>query len=94
MTLSIQITTSLFSFLYGIIFYLFLKLNSKMIYNSNKTIKHLGTMLVITITMMIYFLILKKLNDALFHPYHLILIVTGYYLTYYLYQKIVKHLKK
>lgn len=94
MTLNIQIITSIFSFLFGIFFYIFLKVNSKIIYNTNEIIKIFGTTLVVLISIMVYFLILKKLNDALFHPYHLLLIITSFSLTYYLHQNIVKHLKK
>ena len=94
MALNLQIITSIFSFLFGMFFSLFLRVNYKIVYNSHKVIKFFGTFLVVMITVMAYFLLLQKLNNALFHPYHLILLIIGFTLGHYLEQKIVKHFKK
>lgn len=94
MNLNLQIITSVFSFLFGMVFSLFLRVNYKIVYNSHKLIKILGTSLVVIISVMAYFLLLQKLNNALFHPYHLLLLIIGFTFGHYLEQKIVKHLKK
>ena len=94
MDLNLQIITAIFSFIFGIIFSLFLKVNYKIIYNSNKFIKILGTTLVVMISVMAYFLLLQKLNNALFHFYHLILLVLGFISSHLPARKIVKRLKK
>lgn len=94
MSLYLQIITSVFSFLFGMAFSLFLKINYKIIYNSHKIIKILGTFLVVMISMMTYFLLLQKINNALFHIYHLFLLILGFSLSNFLLQKIVKRLKK
>ena len=94
MDLHLQIITSVFSFVFGILFSLFLRVNYKIIYNSHKFIKLLGTFLVVIISVMSYFLLLQKLNNALFHPYHLILLIIGFMTSHLLEQKIVKRLKK
>ena len=90
MDLETQIITLAFSFLYGIFFSLFVTVNHKIIYNSKKWIKLLGTFLVVLISVLSYFLILRFINDAAFHPYCLIMLIAGYYLE----QIIAKHFKK
>ena len=90
MNLKIQILSLFFSFLYGLTFGLFIKLNHKIIYNNKKTIKYLGTFLVIFISTLLYFIILKKINNATIHIYCLIVLSIGYCL----YNIIASHLKK
>ena len=90
MDLKTQIFALLFSFLYGIFFSLFINVNHKIIYNSKKWIKFLGTFLVVLISVLIYFILLKEINNAVFHPYCLIMLIGGYYLE----QVIAKHFKK
>ena len=90
MDLETQIITLLFSFLYGIFFSLFLRVNHKIIYNSKKWIKFLGTFLVVLISVLTYFILLRYINDAAFHPYCLIVLIVGYYLA----QIIAKHFRK
>ncbi len=94
MSLQVQITTAIFSFIFGMLFSFFLRINYKIVYNSHKAIKLLGTFLVVIIAVMAYFLLLQKLNNALFHPYHLLLVIIGFIVSHFLEQKIVKHLKK
>lgn len=90
MDLSIQITTFLFSFIFGIFFSLFVRVNYKIIYNDKKWIKFLGTFLVVIISVLVYFVLLKKINYAAFHPYLLLAIFLGYYLE----KRIANHFKK
>ena len=94
MILKLQIITFLFSFLFGMIFSLFLRINYKIIYNSSKFIKLLGTILIVIIATMSYFLLLKHLNEAIFHPYHMLALILGFALMHVLEQKIVKLKKK
>ncbi len=90
MNLETQIITLLFSFLYGIFFSLFVNVNHKIIYNAKKWIRLLGTFLVVLISVLSYFLILRYINNAAFHPYCLIMLIGGYYLE----QVIAKRFKK
>ncbi len=86
MSLDIQIITLLVSFLFGIFFALTLKINKKIIYNKNKIIKITGTFLIMLINTLIYFIILKNINNAQTHPYELLMIIFGYYI----FQKVTK----
>jgi len=79
MNLKIQILSIVFSFLFGLAFSLFLNLNFKIIYNKSKVIKYLGSFLVILISVLIYFILLQRICNSYFHPYHLLVIIFGFY---------------
>lgn len=79
MSLDIQINSLIFSFAFGIFFSIFLDINHKIIYNSKKIIKLIGTSLVVFSSVLIYFIILLNINNATFHPYELIMIILGFY---------------
>ena len=90
MILSIQLKLILFSFLYGIFFSIFLKLNKKIVYNENKFIKIFSTILFIIVSVLLYFVILLKLNYAILHIYSLIMIVIGFILENIIELKIIE----
>ena len=90
MNLQLQIITLITSFFYGMLFGLFINVNYKIIYNQRKYIKYIGSTLVILINVLLYFIILQKINYAYFHPYCIIMLTIGYVL----YIIIVKHFKK
>jgi len=60
------------------------------IYHDKKWIKLLGTFLVVIISVLVYFVLLRKINYAAFHPYLLLAIVLGFYLE----KRIANHFKK
>lgn len=95
MALNLQIATLTFSFLFGICFSVFLTLNHKIIYHSNKFIKTIGTILIVGLSNIIYFIGLKYIDNATFHPYMLFALVLGFYLeiiiSKYIKKIIVKH---
>ena len=80
MPLDIQINSLIFSFAFGTFFSLFLNINHKIIYNSKKLIKMIGTTMVVFISVLLYFIILLSINNAAFHPYELIMIILGFYI--------------
>lgn len=90
MDLHTQIITLIFSFFYGIFFSLFISVNHKIIYHDKKWIKLLGTFLVILISVLVYFILLKQINFAAFHPYCLLVLGLGFYLE----KVIAKHYRK
>lgn len=94
MPLNIQIQTLIFSFFFGIFFSLFLNLNKKIIYCKNKFIKYLGTFLIIIISMLLYFIGLRKIYYAAFHPYLILTLILGYILENILNTKIKKVFKE
>ena len=93
MPLDIQINSLIFSFAFGIFFSLFLTLNHKIIYNSKKIIKFVGTALVVFSSVLLFFVILLNINNATFHPYELIMIVLGFYIENLIHQKLKRKKK-
>ena len=81
MSLKLQIISLLFSFLYGIIFYILLRLNKKFLYGNKLSI--VVDMLFILNNVLIYFIILRYINNGIFHIYFLILLIIGFLLSYY-----------
>jgi hypothetical protein len=78
MSLKLQIISLIVSFLYGIFFSIFLNINYKLIYNDNKIYKIVGTFIFIIINVLLYFLIMEKINNGIIHIYCLISILLGY----------------
>ena len=98
MILKIQILTLIFSFLFGIIFYLEIKLNYKFIYNEKKLYKIITTFFFVMANVLLYFIILQKINNGILHLYGILAIIIGFtlsnYVLTYLQEKIEKTVKK
>lgn len=92
MSLDIQVLTLLVSFLFGIFFSFELELNYKFIYNKNKFIKIFSSFLFIITNVLIYFILLKKVNYGIFHPYTIISIIIGVFAEHYIHVLISKKL--
>ena len=80
MNIKLQITTLLFSFLYGIFFSFFLSLNYKFIYSDKKILKTIMSFHFIIVCVLLYFIILKKINYGIFHVYEILMIILGFVL--------------
>ena len=91
MSLDIQIKTLFFSLLFGLIFNVFVTLLGKFIYNKKKYIQIISTLLLTLFSTITYFVVLQKLNEAIIHPYFLIMFIIGYGLTNIL-KKVIKKL--
>lgn len=77
MNIKLQITTLLFSFLYGIFFSFFLSLNYKFIYSNKIIFRTVISFLVVVVSVLLYFIILKKINYGIFHIYEVLMIILG-----------------
>ena len=77
MDISIQIKTIFFSIIFGYLFSIMISLNYKYLIK-NKIINIFITIIVILISTIIYFLLLKRINNGIFHNYEIICIVFGY----------------
>ena len=80
MTLKLQIISLIVSLFYGVFFSFLLSINHKIIYNSNKYIKIIGTFIFIIFNALLYFLILLKINNGIVHIYCIISIMLGFIL--------------
>ncbi len=80
MELNTQILSLTFSFIFGVLFCFFLNINLKIILSENQFIKIVGTLLIILLSTLLYFIGLYKINNAIFHPYELFMIILGFYI--------------
>lgn len=94
MILEIQIKTLVFSFLFGIYFSYMIRINYKYVFSLKKIYKILGTILLITSNILLYFIILLKINNGIIHTYSIFMIVIGTYIEYIINRLIVKCIKK
>lgn len=93
-SLKIQIYTIIFSFLYGIFFSLLIDLNYKFIHSKNKFTKYFSTILMIILSIIIYFIGIMKISYGIFHIYSILCILMGYILTSYVVGSIAKRKRK
>lgn len=84
MELSIQLKILIVSFLYGIIISYILKSEYKYFFESKLWYKILLTGLFMFDNVLVYFLILKFINNGIFHIYFLFLIIAGFIFGNYL----------
>ena len=78
MSLQIQIYSLIFSFCFGIFFEILLSFNERFIYSSNLFVKVSSSVLFILFNVILYFIILIKINNGILHIYFLICILLGY----------------
>ena len=90
MELYLQIQVLVVSFVYGILFSYVIKVQYKYFFEGKLVYRILLSTVFIFDNMLLYFLILKLINNASFHFYFLILLVLGYILGY----KLINYNKK
>lgn len=84
MNLELQIQTFIVSFLFGIFFGIELKLNYKFIYQSKKIYKIMTTFFFVITNILVYFIILRKINNGILHIYGIIAIILGFLVEHFL----------
>lgn len=94
MSLDIQIKTILISIVFGMYFSLFLSLNYKIIYHKSELIKLLGTLIIMILNVLLYFYIIKNVNNGVFHIYELLCILIGSVIQILLDRYIIEKYKK
>ncbi len=94
MDLKIQIATLLVSFLYGVAFSFLVSVNYKYLYQKNIFFRILFTFMFIFANVLIYFILLKKINQAILHPYSLGMILVGFCLEHRLHCLVVNYFKR
>ena len=79
MDLNLQIISLLFSYFFGILFSFLLNLNYKIIYQKNKLYRIITTLLFVLLCTLVYFIVLKKINEGIIHPYFFLMIILGFF---------------
>lgn len=88
-----QIIVLIFSYFYGFIFFYLAYLNKVIIDKKSKIYRSLITILFIYNIVLIYIIIVFKINNGKFHPYFFIMILLGIYSSMKLTQKMLKNVK-
>ena len=94
MNLKTQIILVIFSFIYGFLFSIFLNINYKFIYSNNKFIKIATSFIIILISVLVYFIGIRKINNAILHPYSILMVILGFFVDICLHSIIAKKSKK
>lgn len=89
--LNIQIKSIIYSFLYGVFFSFLLNLNYKFIYYSKGVIKIIVNLLFILDNTLLYFIILRYVNNGILHYYFIISLFLGFLCVNKVSSKIFKH---
>lgn len=87
MELSIQLQSLIASFAYGILVSYLIKLQYKFLFNGRIFYKIIITTLFIFDNCLLYFLLLRTINDGIFHIYFLFMLIIGYLFGNYLVDK-------
>lgn len=72
-----QIKTILVSVIFGIFFKFILNINQRIVYKKNIFIKIIGTFFLTFLNTILYFIIIMKINNAVFHIYEILCIIIG-----------------
>ena len=92
MSLDIQLKLIIFSFLYGIFLGILMRINYKLLYNENKTIKIISTILLVISSILLYFVILLKINFGIVHYYSLLIIILGFIVETFIEVRLIPYL--
>jgi hypothetical protein len=79
MDIYVQIKSLTFSFFYGIFFSFILNINYKYIYSGLLIYRTITNLLFVINNVLIYFIILKKINNGIIHPYFFIMTLIGFF---------------
>ena len=86
--LKIQIISILFSFVFGVVFYILVFLNRYVLFNVKKYIQIVSTFLFMFDMSLLYFICIKFINNGFMHPYFLLSFLFGFWLCFLLLDKL------
>lgn len=93
MSLSEQFLSIGFSFIYGVALSFLYNFNYNLLFNKEKVFKIVFNILFVLDLVLIYFLIIKKINGGIIHPYFYLLIILGFVSCFDVSKKLRKFLK-
>jgi|GEM_PF-1892800 len=82
MDYKLQIISLLVSFSFGVLFTILVEINRKLISNKKKYLQNILTVVFIMDIVLLYILIIYKVNGGTFHLYFILLIIFGYITSY------------
>ena len=93
MSLSEQVLSIGFSFIYGVVLSFLYNFNYNLLFNKEKVFKIVFNILFVLDLVLIYFFIIKKINGGIIHPYFYLLIILGFVSCFDVSKKLRKFLK-
>ncbi len=93
MILKIQIYSLLFSFGYGVFFFYFLELWYKLLIKLKLILQIILSFVFVIMNSLLYFFLLKKINNGILHLYFFLSLLTGYILSNIAYRKLIVNKK-
>ena len=78
MNLEIQIQSLIYSFVYGLFFSYLLNLNYRILFMSRRLIQIFANFFFILDNVFLYFILLRYINQGIFHTYFFLLLVLGF----------------
>lgn len=94
MDIDIQIISIIFSFVFGLLFSILTNINYKFLFSKNMVLKILFTAIFVLDSGLLYFLIIKRINNGVINIYFLLLIVLGFITGFVKLSKYVNIVKK
>ena len=88
MNLSEQLIAIIFSFIYGIVLAILYNFNYNLLFSKRKIYKIIFTIIFILDLVLIYFLVLRKINNAIIHPYFYLVISFGFFFCFNISKKL------
>ncbi len=88
MILKIQILSLVYSFCFGIVFFILLEINYRFLYEGKIVYRIIISFLFVIFISLLYFWGLMKINNGIVHIYFLLLLFTGYLLSFVIYRRI------
>ena len=88
MGLKEQVVAIIFSFVFGVLLSCLYNFNYKLLFNKRIIVKIVFNIIFIFDLVLIYFLVMRKINNAVIHPYFYLLIVLGFFVFFNLTKKL------
>ena len=79
MSLFEQVIALIFSFIYGGILSVLYNFNYNLLFYKKKSIKIFFNIIFVLDLVLIYFLVMRKINNAIIHPYFYLFIIFGFF---------------
>lgn len=84
----LQLKTFFISFIFGILFYFFTNINFNLIKNLKIIYQHILTFLYVMDVVIIYVILIYKINNGYFHIYFIFMVIIGFLFSSILLKKI------
>ena len=93
MILKEQIVAIIFSFIFGVFLSCLYNFNYKLLFNKRRVVKIIFNIIFVLDLVLIYFLVMRKINSAIIHPYFYLFIALGFF-TFFNFSKKLRFLLK